>query len=595
MLGLACWKGWDAVAAKNYAQVSDVKIHRDALDPECVTVSYLAQTSGTVALRRAKKDDPSGPGTEMLDNVRNEDVGSRRSVRWQLNDLKAGDVIQVRGQEGWSPVTADSTVPGVAVPAEVAATDAAPELAAEASPGLYSRRTQAERAQWIGNYGGSAISEKAVTDGLDWLARHQAADGSWSNRCLGSGAESRCEKASACTDAGGTFEMAHSGLALLAFQAGGHYYFNGAKYSELVRKGLDWIVDHQKNDGELVGSAGPNHHDHMYEHGIATFALGDACAAAAALQQPPNSRYMQGLRKAVEYIYQNQHEDGGWRYNEHVRQPSDTSVTGWQVLALKSAREAGIPLNEACLAKVRDYFQARETGENGRTGYVNDRKVQTEATTGVGMLAKQFLFHEPEAPLVKSAAAYLAGVAAKTWPKDAPAAARDYYMWYNCTLAMFQAGGEAWKQWNDCVRDTIIKLQRLEGCERGSWDPSDRWGDRGGRIYSTALAILTLEVYYRYALDKDPNQDVFELNVTTRGAPATGAPATGAPATTIPKAASDTVLVGPGDQEKSAAKKKANRKKKGKGRGNKAKKSAAEAAAEEDQQPSFFSRKPQDK
>ena len=74
---------------------------------------------------------------------------------------------------------------------------------------------------------------------------------------------------------------------------------------------------------------------------------------------------------------------------------------------------------------------------------------------------------------------------------------------------MFQAGGKAWgdkawKRWNDCVRDTVVSLQKHKGCERGSWDPTDRWGDRGGRIYSTALAILTLEVYYRYALGNNP-------------------------------------------------------------------------------------------
>ena len=81
----------------------------------------------------------------------------------------------------------------------------------------------------------------------------------------------------------------------------------------------------------------------------------------------------------------------------------------------------------------------------------------------------------------------------------APGDNRDYYLWYNCSLAMFQAGGDNWDRWNSVVRDTILQLQEHTGCARGSWSPKCRWGDQGGRIFSTALAVLTLEVYYRYA------------------------------------------------------------------------------------------------
>ncbi len=309
--------------------------------------------------------------------------------------------------------------------------------------------------------------------------------------------------------------MAHTGLAVLAFQAGGYYYFNDTPYSAAVRKALDWIVDHQKDDGALVGSlpvSGPGgyHQYYMYEHGMATFALGDACAAALALHEPPPPRTMQSLRKAVKFIEQNQHRDGGWRYGggpwaKKLSDPSDTSVTGWQVLALASAREAGVAPSDRCLANVKKFFQARQIEKkagNGRTGYVNNRAVETEATTGVGMLARQFLFDEPDAPLVQDAARYLAKFAERRWPKVGPPKKPDYYLWYNCTLAMFRAGGEAWRRWNDCIRDAVIGLQERNGCQRGSWPPIDRWSDRGGRIYSTALAVLTLEVYYRYALEQ---------------------------------------------------------------------------------------------
>lgn len=375
------------------------------------------------------------------------------------------------------------------------------EGARMAALGLYAKRTMANRLEWLPKFGGTPESEKAVDLGLAWLARHQAEDGSWGPYCLANDPRTRCEAGSRCDGPGGMFEMAHSGLALLAFQAGGHYYFNNNLYSNHVRKGLDWVVDHQRPDGGLVGSHNHGrrrefHRTYMYEHGIATFALGEACAVGGP-DDHRYPRYQEALRKAVDFIYQMQHHDGGWRYNDRLNEQSDASVTGWQVLALKTAKEAGIALDPQRIQKVREFFDSRATGENGRTNYLPGA-LHTEATTGVGMLAKQFLLGEPDAPLVRDASRYLADYAERTWPNRAASDYRDYYLWYNCTLAMFQAGGEPWKRWNDVVRDTIIGLQRRDGCARGSWDPNERWGSEGGRIYTTALAVLTLEVYYRY-------------------------------------------------------------------------------------------------
>jgi len=385
--------------------------------------------------------------------------------------------------------------------------------------GLYAKRTLGDRERWIASYGGSTISEGAVNAGLQWLSRHQADDGSWSDRCLGDKSpESKCEKESPCTGPGKTYEMAHTGLAILAFQAGGHYYFNDQVHSAAVRAGLDWMVEHQRPDGGLVGSAPPGgfehfHKHYMYEHGIAAFALTEACAVAAAMGEPPNERYVDAARRAIQFIHQMQHTDGGWRYTDDLKRKSDTSVTGWQVLALKTAQEAGIPVTDECVGKVRKFFAARAMGENGRTGY-DDRIPLTEATTGVGMLARQFLLGEPDSPLVRDAAEFLADYAEQKWSDlEASGDNKDFYLWYNCTLAMFQAGGKPWERWNPLVRDTIINLQRHDGCARGSWDTDSKWGRAGGRIYTTALAVLTLEVYYRYASHQEA-AEAFEGTVT---------------------------------------------------------------------------------
>ena len=95
-----------------------------------------------------------------------------------------------------------------------------------------------------------------MQDGLNWLIRHQADDGSWSNACLGPKASnpvSKCERAwSHAPSPGIRFVMAQTGLALLALQASGNYESNEEKYSSQVKRGLDWLIDHQQPDGALV-------------------------------------------------------------------------------------------------------------------------------------------------------------------------------------------------------------------------------------------------------------------------------------------------------------------------------------------------------
>ena len=74
----------------------------------------------------------------------------------------------------------------------------------------------------------------------------------------------------------------------------------------------------------------------------------------------------------------------------------------------------------------------------------------------------------------------------------------DEYYWYYGTLAMFQYDGESWEDWNSSLRDMLIGLQRTSGPNAGSWDPKGKWAGIGGRLYSTALSTMSLEVYYRF-------------------------------------------------------------------------------------------------
>ncbi|MGA2618165.1 MAG: prenyltransferase/squalene oxidase repeat-containing protein [Thermoguttaceae bacterium] len=364
--------------------------------------------------------------------------------------------------------------------------------------------------QWIGPFGGSEQSEAAVRLGLEWLARHQADDGHWGPDCLHPAPDGRCQPGGSCTGPGSEHRIALTGLALLAFQAGGHYDFNGSEFSASVGRGLDWLVRNQRADGCLLDTLHGAGTCNMYEHGIAAFALADACEMAVSLELEPADRYCQAAARAVSFIEYVQHKDGGWRYTEDRDLPSDTSVSGWQVLALKAAKRARVAeVGQQCVEQVEQFFRRCETGPAGQTGYMPGQ-ILTPATTGVGMLVHEFILERPDSPLVQQGAKYLADLAEQSWRgpvvrrRRFAAPPEDFYAWYNCTLAMFQAGGQPWKRWNDVVRNGLIDCQCLEAqsCARGSWDPLGRWAPQGGRIYSTALAVLTLEVYYRYKSER---------------------------------------------------------------------------------------------
>lgn len=376
--------------------------------------------------------------------------------------------------------------------------------------GLYSQRTAARREDWIGQAGGTPASETAVAAGLQWLARHQADDGHWGPDCLGSGPGAQCEPDHACSGPGKRYEAALTGLAVLAFQAGGHYDFNKHAYSENVARGLRWLTEQQGYEGELAGSLsraskGPDqpatHFDrcYMYEHSMATFALAEACALAKAERRKPDPALWRAAVKGVRFIESQQHDDGGWRYDGDKQQLSDTSVSGWAMLALKTALEAEIEVNPLTISRLLEFFDGEQEPLTGRTHYQLDR-FGTDALTGVGMMVDEFVRHDLGSKRIQRAAPYLADQAEANWGPKVSSPGPDYYLWYNCTLAMFQAGGEPWKRWNDATRERVVGLQEHgDGCTRGSWPPIDRWSGDGGRIYATALAVLTLEVYYRFA------------------------------------------------------------------------------------------------
>ncbi|MCW8133859.1 MAG: hypothetical protein KIS92_26160, partial [Planctomycetota bacterium] len=330
--------------------------------------------------------------------------------------------------------------------------------------------------------GGGQATESAVDKALEWLARNQEADGHWDL------AKHECAE-NPPPDVGGT------GLALLAFLGAGHTEKVG-KYKDNVRRAQEWLMAQQQANGVIYSKFRGN----GYCHAVAGLALAEAAAMGR------NPKVKEAAQKAVNYSV-NIHQCGadkgsdrsGWRYTKGSS--PDTSVTGWFVMQLKSARIAGLQVDPAGFQGAENWLNQVEVQKpkpndpysGGTFGYTSNAN-DYESITSVGMLSRLFLGAKPdglrggEALLLKNLPEY----------KEASAHQHPFYYWYYGTLAMFQMGGDGWKTWNEAMKKTLLDHQVKGGKEDGSWDPLGREGLRGGRVVCTALGVLSLEVYYRY-------------------------------------------------------------------------------------------------
>ncbi len=354
------------------------------------------------------------------------------------------------------------------------------------------------------DFGGGGDGPKlqvALRDALDWLKCHQSPDGSWeadgfTENC-GSIGSTICE---------GTGHSQHdagvTGLALLTFLAAGNTTSQGA-YSAQVGQGVKWLRQVQDPDTGLIGEK--SSHEFLYNHAIATLAL---CEAYYKTKTPMLKITCQ---KAVNYIQRARNPYGAWRYDEPPMGANDTSVTGWMVFALKAAEDAELNVDQGAFDGAMSWLEEVTDPASGRVGYsefgnrssritgVNDHfpAEKGEAMTAVGLLCRIFMGQSDtkEFPILKKHSDLMA----RTLPEwDPDGFGNDMYYWYYGTYAMFQMGGSPWKKWESALKDTALENQRKDGDAAGSWDPNGPWGFAGGRVYSTAMMALCIEVYFRY-------------------------------------------------------------------------------------------------
>lgn len=344
--------------------------------------------------------------------------------------------------------------------------------------GALSGRGGAARARLAAAGGATPDSEDAVSHGLRWLQAHQSPNGSWHFDLKLSPCEGLCGDSG--TEPSTT---AATGLALLAFLGRGETHFEG-EYQDTVKRGLYYLTSqmHSTSQGGDLRDQG-----RMYAQGIATIAL---CEAYAMTRDRALEPFAQ---QAIDFIVNAQdRRGGGWRYIPG--EPGDTTVTGWQLMALKSGQMAYLRVPFDTLRDATRFLDSVQFDGGSRYKYQPRVKHGPEFTnTAIGLLCRMYTGWEADNPALRRGVEQLS----LEGPSMLGPSADMYYNYY-ATQIMHQWGGENWKRWNDRLRDFLVQTQSHEGHESGSWNFSGGQAARGGRLYNTAMSIMTLEVYYRH-------------------------------------------------------------------------------------------------
>jgi len=336
------------------------------------------------------------------------------------------------------------------------------------------------RQEYIEILGGSDKTERAVDLGLKWLADHQDPEGNWSlenfhKNCKGKHAN--------CPHAGSVkSDTAATGFALLPFLAAGHTHQQGP-YRKTVAAAAEWLVAHQQKNGDLFVPG--NKHHWMYSHGVASMALCELYGMSG------DEELKQPAQKSLDFIVSSQHKpSGGWRY--HPNQAADTSVVGWQLMALKSGEMAGLTVSADTFQQVSRWLKSVEGNQpvGGLFGYTNRSPKVT--MTAEGLLCLQFIGLERDDPRMRAGADYLL----KHLPQKDQR--NTSYAWYYGSQVMYHMQGEYWEAWNAALRDILVESQAQKGTIAGTWQPKDQWEKSGGRLYASSMKLLILEVYYRH-------------------------------------------------------------------------------------------------
>ncbi len=384
-----------------------------------------------------------------------------------------------------------------------------------AGSGLFRNRNGDSKAAAIREHGGGEDTENAVNLGLEYLAKKQDSNGSWDPN---EGFRSRPSWAS--SDNG--YRGAMTALCTLPFLAAGNSPEQG-RYRRNVDRAVKWLLKQQTSDGCVAYK----NVTQMYTHTVATLVLCEAYGMDG------DEEIGDAAERAVRFLERTQGNGGGWDYTGYVTssgngnsyERNDLSITGWAVLALKSAKAVGIKVNGRTWDSIADLYD-RHSLDTGETYYADRSLDELHATRkGIGMvgvgLTARVILEQPKFEKRNIAAERMLLNNTPEYERffDPSYGASDpnfntFYGWYYGTLGMFllnEGRGPAWDKWNTALKSALLEHQVKKGSREGSWPADDSWiGPIMGDLYSTSLAVLCLEVYYRYNPMHRPAGDIVE-------------------------------------------------------------------------------------
>ncbi len=325
--------------------------------------------------------------------------------------------------------------------------------------------------------GPTNAQEAAIASALKWLAAHQSADGGWNFDHRIGPCQGRCGDAGDLTEC----RTGATALALLPFLGVGQTHREGV-YKKQVEAGLRFLISQMqvKQQGNLRCGDLAQKGGSMYAHGLAAIALCEAYGMTQdrALLEPAQLSLNQ-------IVYAQDPVGGGWRYQP--RTPGDTSVVGWQLMALKSGHMSYLNVPKETIAGAIKFLDSVQTESGARYGYTAPGGAA--GTTAVGLLCRMYLGWNKDHPGIERGIEFLC--------RTGPSKSNLYYDYY-ATQAMLHYAGPQWDQWNSEMTGWLIDSQDKNGHQAGSWLVSGDHGTaHGGRLYCTSLATLTLEVRIR--------------------------------------------------------------------------------------------------
>jgi len=344
-----------------------------------------------------------------------------------------------------------------------------------------SSRSSEMKKKLLREFGGNAASEAAVTEALKWFALHQAPNGSWTlahnlicrNRCGDPGDERHIGAVNGAT-----------ALALLPFLGAGQTHYDG-EFKDVVRRGLLFLIQNGK-PGTKMGMPVLDFSErqgNMYSHGLAAIVLTEAYAMTEdpALAMP--------AQQALNYIVAAQGRDGGWRY-QFQAEKGDTSVVGWQLMALKSGHMGHLIVPPQTIRGSLRFLDKVQSDGGSQYGYDDPGKNFNASCTAVGLLCRMYTGWDKQHPELQEGIQLLSKKGVNK---------RDIYYNYYAAQVLRHVGGPEWDQFNTELRDWLVEAQGQSGGEKGSWHfPSGHTGRAGGRLAITSFATMILEVYYRH-------------------------------------------------------------------------------------------------